>query len=56
MIEFVNSIEGQVHRQICDAADCNNEATENIQVTAGKYGIIELSVCENCVSKFKETE
>jgi len=52
--EFVNSIREQVNSEICDAQDCNNEATEKIEVSAGKHGIIELSVCKNCVSKFQE--
>jgi hypothetical protein len=52
--EISNSIREQVNRYICEAANCNNEATEKIEVSAGKHGIIELSVCKNCVSKFKE--
>jgi hypothetical protein len=52
--EFSDSKREQIDRQICDGADCNDEATKKIEVSAGKHGIIELSVCKNCVSKFQE--
>ena len=39
---------------ICDAADCDREAAETIEVKAGKFGMIQLSVCSNCVKKFED--
>jgi hypothetical protein len=51
-LKISNSKREQVNRYICDAADCNNEATEQIEVSAGKHGFITLFVCNNCISKF----
>jgi len=48
-----NSLEIQYHNQICEAIDCNKQATENIPVSAGKHGTIEIYVCKNCVCKFQ---
>jgi hypothetical protein len=39
---------------ICEAADCEQIATEQIEVSAGKYGILILSVCASCVGKFTD--
>lgn len=39
---------------ICEAADCEQVATEQIEVSAGKYGTLILSVCSNCVEKFTD--
>jgi hypothetical protein len=38
--------------KLCEAVDCNGEATEEIEVSAGKHGLITLFVCNNCISKF----
>jgi hypothetical protein len=37
----------------CEALGCNCKATEPIEVSAGKYGIIMLYVCKNCIHIFK---
>lgn len=42
----------QSNRAKCDALGCEQEATEQIMVSAGKFGSIGLSVCLKCVSKF----
>jgi len=47
-----HSMKEQTDRYVCEAADCNNEATEKIEVFAGKHGFITLFVCNNCISKF----
>jgi hypothetical protein len=39
---------------ICEAADCEQVAIQLIEVSAGKYGTLILSVCSNCVSKFTD--
>jgi hypothetical protein len=39
--------------QVCQAVDCEEKATKQIEIAAGKFGIIVLSVCSNCVEKFR---
>lgn len=41
-------------KKICDAANCDKIATQQVEVSAGKYGTLILSVCANCVGKFKD--
>ena len=41
-------------KPLCEASDCTQAATKKIQVSAGTFGTIELSLCINCVSKFAE--
>lgn len=38
--------------RICEAVDCFAEATNTIEVKAGNYRTISLSLCNICVSKF----
>jgi hypothetical protein len=40
-------------RNICNAFDCSNRAIETIDVKAGKFGIISLSLCSICIRKFQ---
>jgi hypothetical protein len=40
----------------CEGLGCNNKATDEIEVSAGKFGIIVLSLCKNCTSEFKHNE
>ena len=42
------------HKQVCDATDCEQVATQQIEVSAGKFGTVTLFVCPNCVGKFTE--
>ena len=39
---------------VCEAANCYQIATEEIKVKAGKFGIVTLYVCPNCVGKFTD--
>ncbi len=39
---------------ICEALSCSNQATEKINVNAGKFGIISFNLCNNCIKLFKE--
>jgi hypothetical protein len=39
---------------ICNAVGCNAGATTEIQVNAGQKGSITLSLCGNCVDKFRD--
>jgi hypothetical protein len=43
------------NEKICEAYDCDEIATVTIEVSAGEFGIVELKVCEDCVSKFGVT-
>ena len=42
--------------KLCDAFSCDAKATEQIQVSAGRYGTIDILVCKSCVSKFLEDD
>jgi hypothetical protein len=53
----INSTEGSgLVNKLCEAVDCSVEATEQIEVSAGKYGPISLFVCVNCKKFFEELE
>ena len=47
-----NKIDNDTNKQICNALGCSENATEEITVSAGKFGTISLSVCRNCIGKF----
>lgn len=36
----------------CDAVSCYAEATEKISISAGKFGRIDLFVCDKCIGIF----
>lgn len=40
--------------KICEAVNCSSKASVQIQVKAGQLGSISLSLCNDCVSKFKD--
>lgn len=40
----------------CDGLNCFNPSTNKIQVSAGTYGRIILSLCDSCACLFKEKE
>jgi hypothetical protein len=40
--------------QECDATNCEEIATEQIGISAGKFGTITLLLCKNCVVKFQD--
>lgn len=42
------------NKQICEAFGCVEKATEQIEINAGKYGILVLRVCSKCVRKFQD--
>jgi hypothetical protein len=37
----------------CEAVGCNDKSTLTITVPVGDKGLILVSVCKNCVGKFK---
>jgi hypothetical protein len=43
-----------VHKNflICEAYSCNNRAVQQVIVSVGNLGNIELNVCSRCISKF----
>ena len=48
------SNEGEIIKNIlCDAVSCYAKATEKISISAGKFGKIDLFVCDKCIEIFK---
>ena len=41
-------------RITCNAAGCQEIGSIELDVNAGKFGTVNLFVCPNCVSKFKD--
>jgi hypothetical protein len=39
-------------KQICEARECSKNATHEIRLNVGKFGIISLFLCKKCLSKF----
>jgi hypothetical protein len=37
----------------CESFSCDNEATIETEVSAGKYGMIILNLCTDCAMKFQ---
>ena len=49
-----NIIEKSIYKdECCNAFGCFNPASETIEVSAGKFGIISLKVCSLCLKKFQ---
>ena len=53
-IETQDPLEPEVNKELCEAVGCQEEATEEITVNAGEFGVLILSVCKNCIGKFTE--
>ena len=58
--EFANSMSQatkptQINKNFCDCNGCCRIATTEIEVDVGEIGIIKLSICENCIPKFKQS-
>ena len=49
-------MEIQSSKKICEALNCECEATEQLPIGVGKLGSIILFVCSDCISKFLEDE
>jgi hypothetical protein len=43
-----------ISKNNCDGLNCFNSSTNKIEVSAGKYGRINLSLCDSCACLFKE--
>lgn len=43
-------------RQVCEATDCFEQATDTIMVKVGNLGAISLLLCRDCVAKFREVQ
>lgn len=41
---------------VCEASACLEEATKTIEVKVGQLGSISLSLCNGCVSKFRDEQ
>ena len=46
-----NKIAKEVNKQICEALDCSNKATDEISLNVGKFGTISLFLCKECIPK-----
>ena len=55
-IQQVNNGAKGLSKTPCDGFGCYNNATEKINVNAGKFGIINVSVCSKCKYIIKEKE
>jgi hypothetical protein len=42
-----------INKEICNAVDCNSISEKKIRLYAGDKQIV-ISVCNNCMKKFKE--
>ena len=47
-----NNNYSKTNNVICEAVECSEYATEIIDITAGKFGTLSLSLCKKCVGKF----
>ncbi len=54
MIKY--TLSKDVNKEICNAFGCNNQSTETIDVSAGRFGKITFYVCKNCISKFQNKQ
>jgi hypothetical protein len=49
----INNTEKSSNKDICNAFGCSNHAEKEVNVNAGRFGIISLNVCSKCVDIFK---
>jgi hypothetical protein len=47
---------GLGHNVTCEAFGCSAKATDEIAVKVGSLGVIPLSLCDDCISKFQENK
>ena len=45
-----------VNNAICEAVNCFSRATVQIEVKVGQLGSISLSLCNDCVCKFRDEQ
>jgi hypothetical protein len=43
----------EINKKLCEAADCNKEATTGIKVNVGELGTVDLELCKSCSLNFK---
>jgi hypothetical protein len=46
----------EANGNICDAADCFEEATTEFVVRVGNKGTLSLDLCKKCVTKFRDAQ
>ena len=54
--DFDRNQENTLTNVRCNGLNCFNTSTKDIEVSAGIYGKINLSLCEKCASLFKVKE
>jgi transcription elongation factor Elf1 len=53
MVHTNPEILSELYKDVCEALNCNANATVMVHVKAGSYGLIVLSLCNNCVNRFE---
>ena len=46
----------KISNLICEAYGCNDKAKNQLTVSVGRLGTIELNLCKNCIPIFKNTD
>jgi hypothetical protein len=49
----INNVVNEDYKTICNGFGCSEIATNKITESAGEFGLIELDLCSNCISKFR---
>lgn len=48
------TITSDTNNSICEAVNCSSKASVQIEVKVGQLGNISLSLCNDCVNKFRD--
>ena len=54
MSQYIKPIRSNLTFCPCEAFGCDKKATGEIEVSAGKFGMIILNLCKNCAAKFED--
>jgi hypothetical protein len=58
MKKFTDTTSSSAHESVCynvcDGFGCNEKATREINVDAGKFGTLTLFLCADCIGKFED--
>lgn len=50
------AITSDANNGICEAVNCSSRASVQIEVKVGQLGSISLSLCNDCVCKFRDEQ
>jgi hypothetical protein len=51
-----HTLSKETNKEICNVYHCQKKATENIKISAGKFGEITLNLCSGCTLLFATKE